>query len=143
MATSRRMTKRARSFWEDFKDFINRGSLIDLALAVILGGAFGAIVSSFVDDILMPALINPLLAESGGDWRELVVGPGIAIGNFLGTIINFLIIALTLYFVVKAFEKFQRAADLEAEEEKEPSIEEKLNATLERLTNVLEGRVRR
>jgi len=143
MATSRRMTKRARSFWEDFKDFINRGSLIDLALAVILGGAFGAIVSSFVDDILMPALINPLLAESGGDWRELVIGPGIAIGNFLGAIINFLIIALTLYFVVKAYEKFQRAVGLETEEDKDPSIEEKLNATLERLTNVLEGRVRR
>ncbi|MDB9529530.1 large conductance mechanosensitive channel protein MscL [Oscillatoria sp. CS-180] len=137
-----RLKKRTRSFWDDFKDFINRGNLIDLALAVILGGAFGAIVASFVDDILMPALINPFLTQVGGNWRELTVGPGIAIGNFLGTVINFIIIALTLFFIVKAYEKMQRKSQLEEEAVAEPTIEEKLNVTLERLANVLEGRVR-
>lgn len=143
MANSRKVAKRTRSFWDDFKDFINRGNLIDLALAVILGGAFGALISSFVEDILMPALLNPLLAEAGSDWREAVIGPGIAIGNFLGTVIDFLIIALVLFFVVKAFEKMQRKVAVEEQEAAEPSTEEKLNATLERLTDFLESRARR
>lgn len=144
MANGRRTTRRARSFFDDFKDFINRGNLIDLALAVVLGSAFGAIVTSFVDDILMPAIINPLLSETVGDWRELTVGPGIAIGNFLGTIINFLIVALTLFVVVKAYERFQRIIAVEEAEAEavEPTTEEKLNATLERLANVLENPVR-
>jgi large conductance mechanosensitive channel len=140
MANGRRISKRARGFLADFQDFINRGNLIDLALAVILGGAFGAIVASFVDDILMPAVINPFLSQAGGDWRELVIGPGIAIGNFLGTVINFIIIALTLFFVVKAYERFQRAKTLEEEAVAEPTTEEKLNATLERLAALLESR---
>lgn len=142
MASGQRMGKRARGFWDDFKDFINRGNLVDLALAVVLGGAFGAVVSSFVGDILMPALINPLLAETGTNWREAVVGPGIALGKFLGTVIDFLVIALVLFFVVKAFERMQRKAEVEQAEVAEPTIEEKLNSTLERLAALLESQVR-
>jgi len=142
MVSSRRVARRARNFWDDFRDFINRGNLVDLALAVVLGAAFGAIVTSFVDDILMPALINPLLAETGTNWRELVIGPGIAIGHFFGTIVNFLIIALVLFFVVQAYEKMQRSVEQE-EESPEPSTEEKLNITLERLADVLESQSRR
>lgn len=139
MASSgRRVGSRARGFWDDFKVFIMRGNLIDLALAVVLGAAFGAIVTSFVEDILMPALINPLLARTGTDWREAVIGPGIRVGHFLGTVIDFLIIAFVLYLVVKAYERFKRK---EAVEAAEPTSEEKLNATLERLTNFLESRL--
>lgn len=139
MASSgRRVGSRARGFWDDFKVFIMRGNLIDLALAVVLGAAFGGIVTSFVEDILMPALINPLLARTGTDWREAVIGPGIRVGHFLGTVIDFLIIAFVLYLVVKAYERFKRK---EAVEAAEPTSEEKLNATLERLTNFLESRL--
>lgn len=134
----RQVGRNARSFWDDFKDFINRGNLLDLALAVVLGGAFGAIVTSFVEDILMPALINPLLVGTGTNWREAVIGPGIAIGHFLGTVIDFLIIALVLFFVVKAFERMKRKEEVAAAAE--PSTEEKLNATLERLADILERR---
>lgn len=141
MATGPKLAKKARGFWDDFKDFINRGNLVDLALAVVLGGAFGAIVSSLIDDILMPALINPFLAETGGSWDELVVGPGIAVGNFLSTLINFLVIALVLYFIIKAYETMQRNLGVD-EADEEPSTEEKLNATLERLADILEHRTR-
>lgn len=134
--------RRVRSFWDDFRDFINRGNLVDLALAVVLGGAFGAVVTSFVDDILMPALINPLLGEVGGNWQELVIGPGIAIGSFLSTIVNFIIIALVLFFVVKAYERMQRTMDVAEAEAAEPTVEEKLNDTLTRLTDYLESRPR-
>lgn len=134
--------RRTHSVWDDFKDFINRGSLIDLALAVVLGGAFGAVVTSLVDDILLPALINPLIGGAGSNWQDLVIGPGIAIGNFLGTIINFLIIALVLFFIVKAYERMQRARGVEAAEAAEPTVEEKLNYTLTRLTDYLENQHR-
>jgi large conductance mechanosensitive channel len=143
MATGRRMARTARGFWDDFKDFINRGNLVDLALAVVLGGAFGAIASSFVNDIIMPAVLNPLLSETGGTWEDIVIGPGIAIGKFLSTIIDFLIIALVFYLIVQAYEKMQRALGLEEAENKEPSTEEKLNETLERLTDFLESQGRR
>ncbi|HEY9877604.1 MAG TPA: large conductance mechanosensitive channel protein MscL [Leptolyngbyaceae cyanobacterium] len=137
-STGRRVGARAQGFWDDFKSFIMRGNLIDLALAVVLGAAFGAIVNSLVEDILMPSLINPLLAQTGTDWREIVVGPGIRLGHFLGTIVDFLIIAFVLYLVVKAYERLKRK---EAVEAAEPTTEEKLNTTLERLTNFLESRL--
>jgi large conductance mechanosensitive channel len=137
--TTRRSRRR---IWDDFRDFINRGNLVDLALAVVLGGAFGAIITSLVDDILMPAVINPILGEAGGNWQDLVVGPGIAIGSFLSNIVNFIIIALVLFFVVKAYERMQRALGVEQAEAAEPTVEEKLNDTLTRLADYLENRPR-
>jgi large conductance mechanosensitive channel len=135
--TGRRVGARARGFWDDFRAFIMRGNVVDLALAVILGAAFGAIVTGFVEDILMPALINPVLTQTGTDWREAVVGPGIRIGHFLGTIVDFLIIAFVLFLVIKTYERFKRKETVEAE----PSTEEKLNATLERLNALLESKL--
>jgi large conductance mechanosensitive channel len=75
--------------------------------------------------------------------EEFVVAPGMAIGSFLSTVINFLVIALVLYFIVKIYEQMQRASSVEEAENAEPSIEEKLNDTLERLTDFLESRSRR
>ncbi len=134
--------RRVRSFWDDFRDFINRGSLVDLALAVVLGGAFGAVVTSLVDDILLPAVINPLIGDADSNWRDLVIGPGIAIGNFISNVINFLIIALVLFCIVKAYERMQRVMGAKAAEEIEPTVEAKLNDTLTRLTDYLESRPR-
>ncbi len=133
---------RVSSVWEDFKAFALKGSVVDLAVAVIIGTAFGAIISSLVEDILMPAIINPLLSQAGTDWREAVVGPGIRLGSFFGTIIDFSIIALVLYVIIRAFERLKRRAALEeaVAEAAEPSIEEKLNDTLTRLTDYLESR---
>ncbi|WOD41455.1 large conductance mechanosensitive channel protein MscL [Nodosilinea sp. E11] len=130
---------RVRSVWDDFRAFALKGNVVELAVAVIIGGAFGAIITSLVEDILMPAIINPLLAEAGTDWREAVVGPGIRLGSFLGTIIDFLIIALVLYVIIRAFERLRRK---EAAADPEPTIEEKLNDTLTRLTDYLESRSR-
>lgn len=135
--SGRRTRARARSFWDDFREFALKGNVVDLAIAVIIGTAFGAVISSLVEDILMPAIINPLLAGAGTDWREAVVGPGIRLGSFLGTVIDFLIIALVLYFIIRAFERLklrQAAAD------PEPTVEEKLNDTLTRLADYLESR---
>ncbi|MGG6240280.1 large conductance mechanosensitive channel protein MscL [Nodosilinea sp. AN01ver1] len=137
--SGRRVRGRAQSFWDDFKAFALKGNVVDLAVAVIIGGAFGAIISSLVEDILMPAIINPLLSSAGTDWREAVVGPGIRLGSFLGTVIDFAIIALVLFIIIRTFERFKRK---EAAAEVEPTIEEKLNDTLIRLTDYLESRPR-
>ncbi len=135
---------RVTSFWEDFKAFALKGNVVDLAVAVIIGGAFGAVISSLVEDILMPAIINPLLSQAGTDWREAVVGPGMRLGSFLGTIIDFLIIALVLYVIIRAYERLKRRAALgeAAAAAADPTVEEKLNDTLTRLADYLESRPR-
>ena len=138
----RRARARALGFWDDFRAFALKGSVVDLAVAVIIGGAFGSVISSTVEDVLMPALINPLLSlvnQAGTDWREAVVGPGIRLGSFLGTILDFLIIALVLYLIIRTFESLKRKEAATAE----PSVEEQLNDTLTRLTDYLEGRPER
>lgn len=138
--SGRRTRARAFSIWDDFRAFALKGNVVDLAVAVIIGGAFGAVISSLVEDILMPAIINPLLSGAGTDWREAVVGPGIRLGSFMGTIIDFLIIVLVLFIIIRTFERLKRK---EAAADVEPTIEEKLNDTLTRLADHLESRPER
>jgi large conductance mechanosensitive channel len=79
-----------------FRDFLLRGNVVDLAVAVIIGAAFGAVVTSLVEDV-----ITPLIGAIGGqpDFSALVLGP-INIGNFLNALLSFLIIALVVYFLI-------------------------------------------
>jgi large conductance mechanosensitive channel len=109
---------------KDFKAFIMKGNVLDLAVAVIIGGAFGAIVTSMVNDIIMPP-IGLLLGHV--DFKDLFISlngqtyaslaaaktaaaPVMAYGQFLNTIINFLIVALVIFTVVRAASKLQRPA---------------------------------
>ena len=105
----------------EFKEFIQRGNVLDLAVAVILGGAFGAIVSSLVDDIIMP-VIGAVLG--GINFAEQVFQVGDAMigwGNFVQAIINFLCIALVLFWLVRIAKGME-----EPEVPAEPSAEETL-----------------
>lgn len=90
---------------KEFKEFAMRGNVVDLAVAVIIGAAFGKIVTSVVNDVIMP-LLNP--AMPGGDWRAMEVGPGIKIGSFLGTIVDFLFIAFAVFLLVKAINSLKK-----------------------------------
>ncbi len=108
--------------WQEFKKFIMRGNVIDLAIAVVIGGAFGKIVTSFVNDIIMPpigALLgkmdfsNVFINLSGQDYASLAAAKEagaatINIGVFLNTIIDFLIIALVIFFVVRALNRLKK-----------------------------------
>lgn len=110
---------------KEFREFIMRGNVLDLAVAVIIGGAFGAIVTSLVDDIIMP-LVGILLG--GVDFSGLAVQVGNATlkyGNFIQAIINFLIIALALFLVIKAANTVMRKK-VEAPTPPAPTAEEKL-----------------
>jgi large conductance mechanosensitive channel len=103
----------------DFKKFIQRGNVIDLAVAVVLGTAFGLVVKSFTDNVLMP-LIG---AITGGDsptvhWVLQLRGKAIDLGAFLSALINFLIVAFAVFIIVKAIEKaenFRKKEDQDAE----------------------------
>lgn len=98
---------------QEFKDFVNRGNVIDLAVAVVLGAAFGAVVTSFVDDILMQ-----VIAAIGGqpDFSALTIDLGDAelrYGAFLNAVISFLFIAFGVFLVVKAVNSLRREKDEE------------------------------
>jgi large conductance mechanosensitive channel len=90
---------------KEFKEFALRGNVIDLAVGLIIGAAFGKIVTSVVNDLIMP-IINP--AVPGGDWRTLEVGPGIKIGSFLGTVLDFFFIAVAVFMIVKTINRLKK-----------------------------------
>lgn len=131
--TSRR--SRAVGFIRDFQAFILKGNVVELAVAVVIGAAFNKIVGSVVSDLVMP-LVNPLIPS--GDWREAVIGPGIKIGSFASSVIDFVIIAFVLYLVIRAIERFKRKE--EAVAAAEPDVQQQMLATLERIANNLETR---
>jgi|SRR3990172_7657093 len=93
---------------KEFRDFILRGNVIDLAVAVVMAGAFGAIIASLVNDIIMP-LIGALMG--GVDLTSLVVQVGsatIAYGKFIQAVVVFLIIAFVLFLVVRGYNKVKK-----------------------------------
>jgi large conductance mechanosensitive channel len=92
----------------DFKNFIMKGNVLDLAVAVILGGAFAKIVESFIKDIITPVVLAPVLeAAKLKDIAELSAG-GVKYGLFLSALINFLLIAVVIFLVVRSFETAKR-----------------------------------
>jgi large conductance mechanosensitive channel len=105
--------KKAFSLFDEFKKFAFKGSVVDLALGVIIGAAFGAIVKSLVDDIIMPLIGLVLPGEKGYEgWAWQVGGKTIPYGKFLGAVVNFLIVALVLYiFIVKFLSWIMRSRE--------------------------------
>ena len=90
---------------KDLKAFLFRGNVVDLAVAVIIGGAFGAIITSLVNDIITPLILNPALKAANVENITQLAWNGVKYGSFLSAIINFLIVGTSLFFVVKAAEK--------------------------------------
>ncbi|MDH4091788.1 MAG: large conductance mechanosensitive channel protein MscL [Cyclobacteriaceae bacterium] len=88
---------------KEFKAFAMRGNVIDLAVAVIIGGAFGKIIGSLIDDVISPLLLKPALdAANLTKLEELTIFGSVKYGNFLSAVINFIIIAFVLFIIVKA-----------------------------------------
>jgi large conductance mechanosensitive channel len=127
----------ASGFMRDFKEFIMRGNVVDLAVAVVIGGAFSAIITSFIEDIITPLILSPALSAAGVDDIASLSANGIKYGLFLSTIINFVVIAFVLFLIIRAFEKMKRKEEVAEAEAAEPTIEEKLNETLSRLADKL------
>ena len=102
---------------KDLKAFLLRGNVVDLAVGVIIASAFGAIVTSFVNDIMTPLLLNPALKAANVDRIAELSWNGVAYGSFLSAIINFVVVGTVLFFVVKGIEKAQNLRKKEDTEE--------------------------
>ena len=105
-----------KTFWAEFKKFIAKGNVVDLAVAVIIGNAFNKIVTSLVNDIIMPLISVMVGGADVSDWKwiikpaefdeagkQIVAETSLKFGNFIQMIIDFLIIALTVFLMVKIF----------------------------------------
>ena len=106
---------------KDLKEFLLRGNVVDLAVGVIIATAFGAIVTSFVNDIITPLLLNPALKAAKIERIAKLSWNGVAYGNFLSAVINFLVVGTVLFFVIKAMEKAQNLRKKEEVAEEAPA----------------------
>ncbi len=125
--------KKAGGFIAEFKEFIEQGSVMDMAVGIIIGGAFKSIVDSLVEDLLMPVIGIFVGADSFSSLSLTIGGAVIKYGNFISAVINFLILAFVLFLIVKTLNTINEKAKAlrkkeEAEEEAaaEPSKEEVL-----------------
>ena len=109
-----------KNFLEEFKQFIARGNVMDMAVGVIVGGAFKSIVDSLTNDILMPFISTFLKAEKFSNLTLTIGETVIAYGNFIQSIINFLIMAFVVFVLVKILNQFHRKKEEVAPETPAP-----------------------
>ncbi len=117
-------------FIKEFKEFAMKGNVMDMAVGVIIGGAFGKIVSSLVDDVLMPAIG---MLTGNVDFTNLTakIGTGadaavLKYGVFIQNVVDFLIVAFCIFLIIKLMNKIMKKKEEEPAPEPEPSNEEKL-----------------
>ncbi|MDD5110550.1 MAG: large conductance mechanosensitive channel protein MscL [Patescibacteria group bacterium] len=134
--------------FKEFKAFIMRGSVVDLAVGIIIGGAFGKIVTSFVNDILMPPLglalgkidfTNLFVSLSGGDYKTLAEAKAagaatINYGMFINNIIDFLIVGFSIFLVIKAMNKMKK------KEEAKPAAPAREEVLLTEIRDILKNK---
>lgn len=111
---------------KEFKEFAIKGNVMDLAVGVVIGAAFTAIVKSLIDDVITPLVLNPIL-EAGHmkHLNELVWLGTVKYGNFLAAIINFFVVAFVLFLVIKGINRMKKKEE-KKEETPEPTKEEVL-----------------
>lgn len=122
---------------KELKEFLFKGNVLDLAVAVILGAAFNAIITSLVKDVITPLILNPVSKAAGVSNIAQLSWNGVAYGNFLSAVINFLIVGTTLFFIVKAANKVmaKKPAEEEIIEVVEPTQEQLLAEIRDLLAN--------
>ena len=127
--------KKGEKTISEFKKFIAKGNVIDLAVGVIIGSAFGKIVSSIVDDILMP-LIGVIIGGINFSNLSIKIGEAtITYGNFIQNVIDFLIIAVCIFFIVKIMKKFTKKEEPAPEPVKDPNT-----VLLEEIRDILKNK---
>src|SRR5699024_11024578 len=104
--------------WKDFKEIAMEGNVLDLAVGVIIGAAFGKIVSSLVDSIIMPSLSIFTSENNVSNWSYTIGGAEIMYGDFLQSIIDFIIIAFSIFIFIHLIMKLKRNKEEEVEEVK-------------------------
>ena len=118
--TMRSSRTAATGFIKDFQDFVIKGNIFDLAIAVIMGTAFGKVVDSLVKDVITPAILQPAIEKSGAKDLETWMIGGAKLGLFLSNTISFVVIAFVIFLMVRAMARFKRKEEkIEASDTKE------------------------
>ena len=121
------------SMMKEFRDFAMRGNVVDMAIGIVIGGAFGKIVTSFVNDVLMPPIgmalggvdfteLTMTLKEASGDVAAVTMN----YGSFIQTVVDFVIIAFAIFMVVKAMNNMKKKEEEKPAAPPKPSAEESL-----------------
>jgi large conductance mechanosensitive channel len=118
---------------KEFREFIAGGNVMELAVAVILAVAFGAIVNSLVVDIITPAVLNPALEAAGVSRIAELAWNGITYGNFLAAVLNFLIIAFVIFLIVRTYNNFMKRSE-------KPPVQSPEEILLEEIRDLLSTR---
>ncbi|RYZ22470.1 MAG: large conductance mechanosensitive channel protein MscL [Chitinophagaceae bacterium] len=116
-------------FAKEFREFALKGNIVDLAVAVVIGAAFGAIITSLTDDIITPAILAPALKAAHLENIQDLKWGAVKYGSFLSSIIKFFIIALALFMIIKGINRMKRrkeAAATETPKAPEYTLQEKL-----------------
>ena len=128
MSKDERISKlkdKGKGFFSEFKDFVMRGNVMDMAIGVIIGGAFSGIVTALTDDFINP-LINGIGGAEVGGTIKIYGGQVIKYGDFITAVINFLIMALVLFMLLKFVNKLSSVGKKRKEEEVVPKSDEVL-----------------
>jgi len=133
--TRERTVNSAGGFIRDFQAFLMRGNVVELAVAVIIGAAFGAVVTSFIEDLVTPLILNPALQAAGVEDIANLSFNGIKYGLFLAAVLNFVVIAFVIFLMVRLFERAKRKEEVEVAAE--PTIEEELKDVLIQLKDAI------
>jgi large conductance mechanosensitive channel len=110
------------SFIKEFKEFALKGNVVDLAIAVVIGAAFGAIVSSLVDDVITPLLLAPALKAAHAEDLDKLAWGAVKYGKFLSAIIKFIVIALVLFLVIQGINRLKRKKDAQVDAPAVPQL---------------------
>lgn len=111
----------------EFKAFAMKGNVVDLAIGVIIGGAFGKIISSLIEDVITPLLLKPALSAANlSKIEELTVFGGVKYGMFISAVINFIIIAFVLFMIIKAINASKKKEEIIPTKPAGPTQEELL-----------------
>lgn len=120
---------------KEFKEFALKGNVIDLAIAVVIGAAFGAIVSSLVEDVITPLLLTPALEAAGAEDLDQLAWGAVKYGSFLAAVLKFFIIALVLFMIIQGINRLNRKKEDKAAAPSSPE----LSLTEKLLTEIRDG----
>ncbi len=115
-------------FVKEFREFALKGNVVELAVAVIIGAAFGAIISSLVEDVITPLILQPALDAAGVSDLDKLAWGAVKYGNFLAAVLKFIIVALVLFLIIRGLNSMKRKKEAPVTEPAAPeyTLQEKL-----------------
>jgi len=129
-------------FFGEFKEFLSQGNIVELATAVIIGGAFGKVVQSLMDNVITPIILDPAIKASGAENLETyTIGPA-QVGLFLSAVLNFIVVSFVIFLMIKSLSEAKRRADrAEALAEPEVDVQVQLVEGINRLNTTIASKI--